>query len=364
MAAIAVLTSGGDAPGMNAALRAITRVAASRGVRVLGALDGYDGLIDNRLRELTRLIGGRLRPIEEVDRAGSLGGTILGSARCLRFRQPEGRAAAARTLAEVQGLIVIGGDGSLTGAHLLAQEHGIRAVGIPASIDNDVGCTGMALGTDTALNTIVAACDRICDTASSHRRAFVVEVMGRRSGYLAMASAVAVAADGVLLPEQGRGEEAVVEAVAALIRDGFSGDAPKRRILVLKAEGVEIPCTRLVRLVQERIDVQVPGADVRATVLGHLVRGGGPSYLDRMIASRCALAAVDAVLEGPAASGSAEMVAWQPTIPGGMPTPDPTIRRYPLDVVLAETRALLDGTSLVTRWRMRLLSTAEGVLAL
>jgi 6-phosphofructokinase 1 len=345
---------------MNAAVRAIVKVAAARGVRVLGVLDGYDGLVDGRFRELTRTMGGRLRSAEDIDRAGSQGGTVLGSARSSRFRDPAGRTAAARALGDCAGLIVIGGDGSLTGAHLLATEHGIATIGIAASIDNDVGCTGMALGTDTALNTIVSACDRICDTAASHRRAFVVEVMGRRSGYLAMASAVALGAEGVLLPEQGRSEDAVVEAVTRLVRDGFEGEAPKRRVLVIKAEGVEVPCTRLVRLVSDRLGDRDPPWEVRATVLGHMVRGGGPSYLDRMIGGRVGLAAVEAVLSGV----SDEMVAWQPTIEGGTATADPTVRRYPLEAVLAETRALLDGTSPVTQWRMRLLHAAEGVLAI
>jgi 6-phosphofructokinase 1 len=355
MKSIAVLTSGGDAPGMNAAVRAVAKVAAARGVRVLGVEEGYDGLIDRRLRPLTIEVNGALRVDPTIDRASCVGGTVLGSARCARFRTPEGRAEAARSLDGI-GLIVIGGDGSLTGAHTIAREHGVKFVGIPASIDNDIGCTSSALGVDTALNTIVDACDKITDTASSHRRAFVVEVMGRRSGYLAMASAVAVGADGVLLPEQSRSEDAVVSAVEKLVREGFDGAHPKRRVLIIKAEGVEVPCTRLVRLVEERIK----NADIRATVLGHLVRGGAPSYADRMLANRLALAAVDGLLAG----ATDEMAAWLPTVRGGIDTTDPYVKRFPMEQVLTETKALLDGTSAATKWRLALLERVEGVLPL
>jgi len=360
MKTLAVLTSGGDAPGMNAAVRAVVKVAAARGVRAFGVEEGYDGLIDGRLRELTVKTTSGLHVTPEIDRVYGLGGTVLGSARCKRFRTPEGRAQAAKTLDGFEGLVVIGGDGSLTGGRMLAKEHGIRVMGIPASIDNDIGCTGAALGVDSALNTIVDACDRIADTASSHRRAFVVEVMGRRSGYLAMAAAVTVGADGVLLPEHGRSEDAIVSAVEKLVRSGFDGSRDKRRVLVLKAEGVEIPCTRLVRLVEEKLKDREPAIDVRATVLGHLVRGGPPTYQDRMIGNRLGLAAVEALLAG----ASDEMVAWLPTVEGGIKTGDPSVRRYPLEQVLAETAALLDGTSIVTKWRLGLLEKVEGVLPL
>jgi 6-phosphofructokinase 1 len=360
MKSIAVLTSGGDAPGMNATLRAIAKVCAARGVRCVGVEEGYDGLIDGRFRDLTVTTSAGVRATPEVDRCFSVGGTILGSARCKRFRTPQGRAAAAKNLDGMEGLVVVGGDGSLTGARALAEELHVRVVGIPASIDNDIGCTGAALGVDTALNTIVDACDRITDTASSHRRAFVVEVMGRRSGYLAMAAAVAVGADGVLLPEQGRSEETIVAAVERLVRAGFDGSRDKRRVLILKAEGVGVPCTRLVRLVEERMRDRDPPVDVRATVLGHLVRGGAPTYNDRMIGNRLGLAAVEAILAG----ASNEMVAWLPTVEGGTATSDPSVRRYPLERVLAETAALLDGTSVVTKWRLGLLERVEGVLPL
>ena len=358
---IAVLTSGGDSPGMNAAIRAMARVAGAKGVRLVGVEHGYDGLIDGRFRELTaELSGGQVTPLPEVDVIGNAGGTILGSVRSTRFLQPEGRAQAAKNLAVFAGLLVIGGNGSLTGAHVLAAEQGVKVVGLPASIDNDIGCTGTCIGVDTALNTIVDACDRISDTARAHRRAFVVEVMGRHCGYLAMASAVAVGADAVMFREQGRGEDALVAAAADVIRKGFGAGRGKRRVLLIKAEGVEVPTDRLVKRAQEAIAAELPGVDVRGTVLGHLVRGGAPTYQDRMVAGRLALAAVDALLDGK----TDEMVAWQPPVPGGTPTADPHVFRYPLEKVLEETKALIDGSSPVTRRRVKMMEANEGTLAL
>lgn len=355
MKKIAVVTSGGDSPGMNAALRAITKVSAARGVQVFGFLEGYEGLIDNRFRELTHLHEGEVLPDPELDFLGGTGGTVLGSARSARFREKEGRARAARSLEGFDGLVVIGGNGSLTGAHVLAQEHGIRVMGLPASIDNDIGCSGTAIGVDTALNTIVEACDRISDTARAHRRAFVVEVMGRQCGYLAMASGVAVGADAVLFREDGRSEEQLVGAVAELIRTSFAKRS-KRRVLIIKAEGVEMPCTRLVRRTEEVL----PGVDIRATVLGHVVRGGNPSFQDRMVSSRMGLAAVDALLNGE----TDQMIGWQPPIPGGIPTGDPMTFRFPLEQVLRETESLIDGSSPVTKRRVHMMQKVQGVLSL
>lgn len=360
MKTIAVLTSGGDSPGMNACVRAVTKVAASKGVRVLGVLDGYEGLIDGRFRELTTRHNDAVASDPELDFHGGTGGTILGSARSMRFREAAGRAEAAKRLEGMEGLIVIGGNGSLTGAHVLALEHGVRTIGIPASIDNDIGCTSTAIGVDTALNTIVEACDRISDTARAHRRAFVVEVMGRHCGYLAMASAVAAGADGVLFREQGRSEETIVGAVAHVIRRAFSAHT-KRRVLIIKAEGVEIPCTRLVRNVEELLRVDLPGVEIRATVLGHVVRGGNPSSQDRMVAGRFGLAAVNALLAGE----TDQMVGWQPQgAKDGAATMDPSVFRFGLEHVLRETDALIDGTSPVTKRRVQLIEAVEGVLSL
>jgi len=361
MTRIGILTSGGDAPGMNAAVRAVTLVAAQRGVEVIGIERGYEGLLDRHWRELTRKTsGGALAPTAEVDRSGHLGGSFLGSARCKPFYEREGRDRAAPALAELDGLIVIGGNGSLTGARALVQEQGAKIIGVPASIDNDVGCTAMAIGVDTALNTIIEACDRISDTARAHRRAFVVEVMGRESGYLCMAGAIAAGADAALFREDGRSEDELVRILAATIQRGFDADRGKQRILVLKAEGVEVPCTRLVRRTQELLDLSVPGVDVRATVLGHLVRGGNPSFLDRMIASRFALAAVGALLDGV----SGEMVAWQTPLKDGVATVDRSVTRFTFDRVLEETAALLTGESAVTQGRLALMHAAAGVLAI
>ena len=355
MKTIALLTSGGDSPGMNAALRAAAKTCAARGVRLLGVREGYEGLIDGRMVEV---VPGPCQLLGEtgLDVLGSQGGTVLGSARSARFREPAGRARAANALrsASVEGLVVIGGNGSLTGAHLLAREHGVRVMGIPASIDNDIGCSAMAIGTDTALNTIVRACDHVDDTARAHRRAFVVEVMGRACGYLAMASAVAVGADAVLFREQKRDEDAIVEAVASVIQQGFARG--KRRVLIIKAEGVEIPCTRLVRRVEERL----PDLEVRAVVLGHVVRGGNPTSLDRLVSARLAFAAVMGLLEG----ATDEMVGWNPSVSGGAPTADGSVKRFPLERVLQETAALEDGSSPVMARRLQILERIEGVLPL
>ncbi|MGE0784409.1 MAG: 6-phosphofructokinase [Sandaracinaceae bacterium] len=364
MNTIGVLTSGGDAPGMNAAIRAVVRVAADRGVRVLGVERGYQGLIDGRFHALTResAAGPRgLAPTREVELAANHGGSFLGTARCMAFYEAAGRAKAAAALAaNLDGLVVIGGNGSLTGAHALSVEHGAKVIGIPASIDHDIGCTNSAIGVDSALNTIVDACDRISDTARSHRRAFIVEVMGRQSGYLCMAGAIAAGADAALFREQGRSEAQIVEDVAALLTKSFGPDLDKQRVLILKAEGVEIPCERLVREVTERLGDSLGDVSVRATVLGHLVRGGNPSFNDRMIANRFGHIAVRALLEGK----TDVMTAWQPPVGGGEVTVDHGVTLFTIERVLEETKALLDGSSRVMQGRVALMEKAAGVLAL
>lgn len=358
MERMAVLTSGGDSPGMNQAVRALAKIGAARNVRVVGVELGYEGLMNGRFRDLTTVANGGVRPDPELEPMVSLGGTVLGSARSQRFRTEEGRAAAAKQLAGFDGLVVIGGNGSLAGAHALAVEHGVRVAGIPASIDHDIGCTGSAIGVDTALNTIVDACDRISDTARAHRRAFIVEVMGRESGYLAMASAVAAGADAVLFREQGRSDDDVIAAVEEAIVRGF--DHGKKRVLIIKSEGVRLGCTALVEALVPRVHTRLPGAEVRATVLGHLVRGGSPSYLDRMIASRLAFGAFEAL-----ASGTTDvMAAWQAPVKGGTATADPHVKLFPLSEVLDETQRLLDGTSDVTKWRVKMMERISGVLGL
>lgn len=361
MKRLAVMTSGGDSPGMNSAIRAVYKYAAAENRSVVGVLEGYDGLIDGTFRELTHLLpNGAVTVDIEVDTAGGQGGTLLGSARSARFRELEGRRTAFEQLQKqgAGGLIVIGGNGSLTGAHLLATEFGVKFIGIPGSIDNDIGCTATSLGVDSALNTIVDACDHISDTARAHKRAFVVEVMGRDCGYLAMASAVAMAADAVLIREQGKTEEQVVQDVANVIRSGFARG--KRRILIIKAEGVSVPCTRLVRMTEEVMRTEMPTLEIRATVLGHVVRGGNPSYQDRAVAGRLGFAAVSALLKG----HSDQMVAWLSPVSGGLPTEDSSVQLFSLERVIEETRSLIDGSSPVTKRRLALMTRASGVLAL
>ncbi len=360
MKRIGVLTSGGDAPGMNAGILAAVKVAMARGAGVVGIERGYDGVIEGAFRPLTRHTADGLAPISEIERAGGRGGTMLGSSRSPRFREPEGRATAADKLrdAEIEGLIVLGGNGSLTGAHLLTVETGFPVIGIPASIDNDLGCTSDAIGVDSALNTIIDACDKISDTARSHHRAFIVEVMGRDSGYLAMVSAVALAADAALLPEENLGEAEVIDRVEAIVRSGARPDRQKPRILIIKAEGVPVPATRLVREVSERlVDLDV---DLRATVLGHIVRGGNPTAHDRLLAGRFAFAAVGSLMAG----ATDVMTAWRPAVDGGTETADSSVRLFPLDEILAETTHLLDGSSPVTQARLSRMRAAQGVLGL
>jgi 6-phosphofructokinase 1 len=345
---------------MNAALRAVAKVAAAANLDVVGLEQGYEGLIDGRFVELTaRGADNTLHSDVDLGAAGGLGGTVLGSSRSERFLAEEHRREAADRLrgAGVGGLIVIGGNGSAAGAHAFADL--MPVVVVPASIDNDIGCTGFALGVDTALNTIVDACDRISDTARAHKRAFIVEVMGRQSGYLAMAAAVAVAADAFLIPERERSEAEVLESVERVIRQSFKS-VGKRRVLIIKAEGVPYPTTRLTRDVAARVREDLPDVAVRATVLGHLVRGGNPSFRDRMIAGRLSLAAVNALAMG----YTDHMVAWESSVDGGVDTPDPSVQLFPLDEVLRQTEALLDGSSPVTQRRLKMTEAIEGVLSL
>lgn len=351
MPKLAVLTSGGDAPGMNTAVATVVKVATARGLEVLGVERGYEGLIAGRLRTL--------RPAD-VDGWWHRGGTELGSARSAGFRTAAGRAAAAGHLAGIDGLVVIGGNGSLAGAQLLATEHGVPLVGVPASIDHDIACTGAAIGVDTALNTIVEACDRISDTARSHRRVFIVEVMGRECGYLAMAGAIATAADAVIFREQGKTEDELVDGLRAVLRASFAPERHKGRVLILKAEGVDVPTARICARLEDHVAEDAPGVNVRYVVLGHTVRGGAPSFRDRLVAGRLAHAAVHALLDGQAGG----MVGWTDGEPSGAPTRDPKVHITPLHTVLSETQRLLDGSHPTTRGRLRMLEAVQGVLPL
>ena len=277
---IAVLTSGGDAPGMNAAVRAVARTTFARRWEVVGVEAGYQGLVEGRFQQLdSRSVGGILQR----------GGTVLGTARSTEFATPEGQALAAGRLqkAGVEGLVVIGGEGSLTGA-LRLQERGVKTVGIPATIDNDVFGTDTAIGVDTALNTALEAIDRIKDTASSHQRAHVVEVMGRRCGYLALMSGIAGGAEVVLVPEF----EAKPQEIMWAFRKSWEQGKP--HFIVVAAEGAPLSAEDIHQYIND-----TEGAfKSRLTVLGHVQRGGSPTAFDRVLASRMGTAAAKALSEG------------------------------------------------------------------
>jgi 6-phosphofructokinase 1 len=351
---IGVLTSGGDSPGMNACLFSIVRAGVGHGHEVLGIEDGYVGLLAGLARPLL---------LAEVDGISRRGGTVLGSARSKVFPMPDGqREARARIRAlGLEALIVIGGNGSLSGAHALAVDDApCRVLGIPASIDNDIGHCGLAIGVDTAVNTIVEACDRISDTAAAHHRVFVVEVMGRHCGYLAMRAGLAAEADAILYAERQMDTAAITDRLFELCRSAFDPSRKKRRVLVVKSEGVKAKTLDIVEALQKKLELAVPGVDVRETVLGHVVRGGGPSATDRVIAQRLGFAAVTHAERG----AHDVMVSWEPPGGAGAKTDDPSVRLVPLAEMIQETARLLDGTSPVTQGRVALLARAEGLLAL
>lgn len=280
MKTIGVLTSGGDSPGMNAAVRSVVRHCHKLGLDVYGIEHGYQGLLDD---EVTQFFPKNVAGII------SRGGTILRSARCAEFRTKEGRAKAAKCLADrkIEGLVVIGGDGSMTGAKLLFEEHGIRVVGIPGTIDNDIYGTDISLGADTALNTIKENVDKLTDTADSHGRAFVVEVMGRSSGYLAVISAMVTGAEAALVPEFPFDIKQINDNINARIASN------KHRHIIIVAEGAGSAQDIAKQLVEMN-----PKLDCRYTVLGHIVRGGSPSVYDRLLGTRMGIACVDSLIRG------------------------------------------------------------------
>ncbi|TDX58989.1 6-phosphofructokinase [Orenia marismortui] len=294
MKKIAVLTSGGDAPGMNAAVRAVVRKAIYDGVEVIGVNRGYAGVIDGDFVKLDK---------SSVSDIIQRGGTFLRSARCDEFRTKEGRQKAAEQLRKegVEGLIVIGGDGSFTGAMLLNEETGIRTIGVPATIDNDIACTDDAIGYDTAMNTIIDAISKIRDTASSHERAFVIEAMGRHAGFLTLAAGLAGGAESILVPEMKFDMDKVCENIQAGYEEG------KIHSIILVAEGVEMDGQEFTTnrdvnesnafLIGKEINERT-GFETRVSILGHIQRGGSPTGRDRLLASRLGAAAVNAVLSG------------------------------------------------------------------
>jgi len=275
-----ILTSGGDAPGMNAAIRAVVRTAMANNAGVLGIANGYEGLLNGEFHSMgARDVGGILQR----------GGTILQTRRSERFKEAKGQREAIRKMNEagMDGLIVIGGDGSLRGAHSLA-EQGVKVVGIPASIDNDIWGSDMAIGVDTALNTIMGAVDKLRDTASSHSRAFLIETMGRNSGYLAVMAAIVCGAEIVLMPEV----PSTVDDVASAVEDAYRRG--KNHAIIMVAEGSNIHTTDLARMIDE-MDV---GFTTRVTILGHIQRGGSPTAFDRLLAARMGAKAVELLLAG------------------------------------------------------------------
>ncbi len=278
---IGVLTSGGDAPGMNAAIRAVVRSAIYYGCEAYGIYGGYQGLINGDLKRL------KSRDVSNIIQRG---GTILKSARSAEFRTPEGRAKAAEVLREnkIDALVVIGGDGSFTGARLLIQEHDIPVVGIPGTIDNDLYGTDSTIGYDTAVNTAVEAVDKIKDTASAHNRLFFVEVMGRDVGFIALRVAIATGAEAVLVPEV---ETDLTDLERFLEKDY---DPNKSSGIVIVAEGDKEGGAYSVA---KKVSESHPEYDIRVSVLGHMQRGGSPSAFDRVLASQLGVAAVDALMD-------------------------------------------------------------------
>lgn len=279
---IGILTSGGDAPGMNAAIRAVTRTAIYNGLEVKGIMRGYRGLVYDEIESF------RTNSVSNIIQQG---GTILKTARCKEFQTVEGRQVAYEALQRegIDALVVIGGDGSLTGARIFAQEFNYPIVGLPGTIDNDLQGTDLTIGYDTALNTIMQAVDKIRDTASSHERLFFIEVMGRECGFLALNGAIASGAEAAIIPEMMLQQDQLSD----LISNGFRKS--KNSSLVLVTEG---DITGGAMAMAERVKTEYPQYDVRVTILGHVQRGGSPTANDRILASRMGAAAIDALLDG------------------------------------------------------------------
>ena len=277
---IGVLTSGGDAPGMNAAIRAVTRAAISTGWRVKAISRGYEGLLAGEIREFTT---------ESVSNTIQRGGTILKTARSREFLTPEGRRKGYANLLfhEIDALVVIGGNGSLAGAQEFAREFDVPCIGLPGTIDNDLYGTDSTIGYDTALNTIMDCVDKIRDTATSHDRIFFVEVMGRDAGFLAQNSAIAAGAEAAIIPE----DETDIDQLAQFIGRGFRKSKNSSIVIVSEKDGGAMHYA-------ERMRKEYPQYDVRVTILGHLQRGGTPTAFDRILASRLGVAAIEALKEG------------------------------------------------------------------
>ncbi|SDK43237.1 6-phosphofructokinase [Pedobacter sp. ok626] len=279
---IAVLTSGGDAPGMNACIRAVIRTGIYNGINMFGVMQGYQGLINDNIIPMDA---------RSVSNIIHLGGTILKTARCLEFKTEEGLELAYKNLQahDIDGLVVIGGDGTFTGAKRFGEKFGIRVIGVPGTIDNDLYGSDFTLGYDTAINTVIEAIDKIRDTADSHDRLFFIEVMGRDSGCIALRSAISSGAEAVLLPER---ETSLSELIAQL-ETGAS--TKKTSSIVIVSEGhKDGGAYDVAKKVKERFNHY----DTKVTILGHLQRGGSPSSFDRILGSRLGFAAVNELLRG------------------------------------------------------------------
>lgn len=280
---IGVMTSGGDSPGMNAAIRAVVRTCAFHKIECVGIYRGYQGLIEGDFKEMNA---------RSVNNIINKGGTILKSARSNEFRTKEGRGSAFAKAKEegLDAIVVIGGDGSFTGAMIFSQEFNIPVMGIPGTIDNDIYGTSHTLGYDTALNTVVECIDKIRDTASSHNRLFFVEVMGRDVGHIALNAGVGAGAEEILIPEEDLGKDRLLES---LKRSRLSG---KSSSIVVVAEGDKTGDN--VFELKDYVESNLPEYEVRVSVLGHMQRGGSPSCFDRVLASRMGVKAVESLLDG------------------------------------------------------------------
>ena len=278
---IGVLSSGGDAPGMNAAIRAVVRTGIFYGLEVFGIMRGYQGLIENDIVPM------HSRSVANIIQRG---GTILKTARCKDFFEPAGRKKAYEHMKALglNGLVVIGGDGSFRGANVFASEFDIPCIGLPGTIDKDIAGTDFTIGFDTAVNTAVGAIDKIRDTADAHDRLFIIEVMGRDAGFIALHSGIATGAENILIPER---KTDIEELVSSLMEK----ERRKKLVnMVVVAEGDEFGANEIARIIAERM----PNAETRVCILGHIQRGGSPTCLDRLIASRMGYAAVECLLEG------------------------------------------------------------------
>jgi 6-phosphofructokinase 1 len=280
---IAVLTSGGDAPGMNAALRAVVRTSVFYGIECYAIQQGYQGLIDNDFK---------LMNARSVNNIINKGGTIIKSARCLEFRTPEGRKLAYENLknSEIDALVVIGGDGSFTGGMIFEREFKIPVIGIPGTIDNDINGTSFTLGYDTAINTVIEVIDKIRDTASSHNRLFFVEVMGRDAGHIALNSGIGAGAEEILIPEENLGLKRLLDSLKRSEKTGKSSS------IVVIAEGEK--SGKNVFEIASYVEQNLPYYEVRVSVLGHMQRGGAPSCFDRVLGSRMGVFAVESLQNG------------------------------------------------------------------